>query len=113
MRRLEYVTIASYATSGEAATVRDVLQSQGILSSLAASPPAPVEPVWGIALGNVGLQVPRGDAARALEVVREHRVATLAEADAVPSGTEDACVACGAAFPAYLDRCPACGLSYG
>lgn len=62
------------------------------------------------------LQVPAADAPRALEILRAReaaaRVAAGEEALAEDEG-DAACLACGARIPEYLDRCPACGVSYG
>ncbi len=111
----DLVTVASYPTAVEAETVRGLLEGEGIRVFLVDAEIATVRPEgWAPTFG-VGLQVVRADAARALELVRrleeEARDAREAEADGEEGGTET-CLSCGAAFPEYLERCPACGLSY-
>ena len=99
----DLVTVAAYGTAREAEEARAHLAENGIRAVV-----AEVE-------GGAGLQVLRADAGPALEMLRS-REAALREASGEEALVEDeadsACIACGAAIPEYLDRCPACGWSY-
>jgi len=93
------VTVASFETAAQAEAARDSLEEGGIPADLV----------------DLGIEVPRADAARALEILRT-REAAAREAAAEEALAEDegdlACIACGARIPEYLERCPACGFSY-
>ena len=109
------VTVARFSTVIEAESARAALEAEGIPSFLADAHLVTADPFAGLALGQIRLQVPPERAAEAARIVEAHEEAMREAREAReidPEGTEDACVACGAAFPEYLDRCPACGLSY-
>jgi len=110
----EFVTVGTFATVVEAEALRGILEGEGIRALVTDANLLSVHPLLGSAVGGVGLQVHAADAERALAVVRAHQGAE--EGDAVPGEAADrsdtACLACGAEFPEYLERCPACGLSY-
>jgi hypothetical protein len=111
----EIVTIAHYETVVQADLARGILEENGIRTVLADAALATTQPFWGFATGGVSLQVLRPDAARAVEILRAHEAAVRdAGEDGKPAGDEadGGCIACGAAIPEYLDRCPACGWSY-
>ncbi len=94
------VTVAAYDEAEPAEAARAVLEEAGIAAVLA----------------GLALEVPRADAGRALEILRA-RESAAREAAAEEALLEDeadvACLACGARIPEYLERCPACGFSYG
>lgn len=93
------VTVATYATEEQAEEARLVLEEAGLR----------------VVLLDLALEVPRADAARALEILRT-REAAAREAAPDEALLEDeadvACISCGAKIPEYLERCPACGFSY-
>ena len=110
------VTVATFPTVAEAQTVRGILEEAGIRTWVQNAQLPTVEPWWQIAIGGVALAVVPEDAARAAEILRLHEEevrAARAFAEEAFDGGEDSCVACGVSFPAYLERCPGCGLSYG
>ena len=109
---VDLVTVASYPTAFEAETVRAILEERGVKAVLTDSEIVAVGALGGYAVGNVGLQVLREDAPMAVEILREHATNVESEEKGGPGAPENACISCGAEFPEYLDRCPACGLSY-
>lgn len=110
----QFVTVASFTTIVEAEAVRGVLESEGIPALVTDANLVSMNPTFGPAIGGVGLQVRAADAERALAIVREHEAEARREVveDVLVERSETACLACGAEFPEYLERCPACGLSY-
>lgn len=110
----DLVTVTSYPTVVEAETVRGLLEAEGIRAFVADGEAATVRPDgWGAV---AAIQVSREDAARASAIIREHEEEIRASREAAADGEEEGketCISCGAEFPEYLDRCPACGLSYG
>lgn len=94
------VTVAAYDSAEPAEAARALLEEAGIAAVLA----------------GFAIEVPRAEAARALEVLRA-REAAARESAADEALLEDegdlACLSCGARIPEYLERCPACGFSYG
>jgi hypothetical protein len=110
----ELVTVASYETAVQADLARGLLEGNGIKAVLSDVQMATTTP-YAYATGGVGLQVLRSDAGRAVEILRAYEAA-VREASGEEALVEDeadtACIACGAAIPEYLDRCPACGWTY-
>jgi hypothetical protein len=109
------VTIARFDTVVEAESVRGILADAGIAAHLTDTHLVTADPLSGIALGRIRLQVEPARAAEAARIVEAHErgVQEAREAREIdPEGSENACIACGAPFPEYLERCPACGLSY-
>lgn len=111
----EFVTVAGYETVVQAELAMGILEESGIRGILADAALTTVQPFWSYATGGVSLQVHREDAPRAVEILRAHEAALRerAGAEALAEDESDGgCIACGAAIPEYLDRCPACGWSY-
>lgn len=93
------VTVATYASEEQAEEALEALEDAGIRAVLL----------------DGGLEVPRADAPRALEILRTREAAARGAApdEALAEDEADvACLACGARIPEYLERCPACGFSY-
>ncbi|MCK6480634.1 MAG: DUF2007 domain-containing protein [Planctomycetaceae bacterium] len=112
---VELVTVATFPTAAEAETVRGILEAEGVPCVLADSALMSSAPFFGMAVGQVGLRVDREQSGRAAEILRrleEEAAAVHDAAEVDPEKGENACVSCGAPFPEYLERCPACGLSY-
>lgn len=111
----DLVTVANYETAVQADVARGLLLESGIRAVLVEAAPGAAQPFWRSAAGVVGLQVAGPDAARAVEILRAYEAA-VREASGEEALVEDeadtACIACGAAIPEYLDRCPACGWTY-
>lgn len=109
------VTIARYDSALEAESVVGYLAGAGIPAHLVDAHLVTSDPFSGLAIGRIRLQVAPAHAAEAMALLEEHdrEIAGAREAREIdPEGSENACVACGAPFPEYLERCPACGLSY-
>ncbi len=109
------VNIASYDTALEAEYVVGLLAGAGITAHLVDAHLATTGFLSGLPCGRIQLQVDSTHAAEAMEILEEHvrGVVEAREARVMdPEAGENACVACGAPFPEYLERCPACGLSY-
>lgn len=109
------VVVASYATAAEAELVRGILAEEGIPSSLADQHLLTVDPWVVHAVGPVTLRVERSRAAAAEAILARLAAEAAAAREAAADGEEgleDSCLSCGVPFPEYLDRCPACGLSY-
>lgn len=111
------VRIGSYETVIEAEAVRGALESEGIRSWLTDSHLNTMDPLLAIALGHIGVLVEREHGPRAAEISRRFEEDAAAAREAAADGEvddgKDRCVSCNAEFPEYLERCPACGLSYG
>lgn len=93
------VTVASYESEEQAESARELLEECGLRAVVV----------------DRGIEVPRADAARALEILRARDAAArevAAEEALVEDEADVACLACGAKIPEYLERCPACGFSY-
>lgn len=110
----DLVTVANYETAVQAELARGVLEASGIKSLLADVQVGSITG-YGYATGGVALQVLSPDAARAVEILRAYEAALRdksGEEALVEDEADTACIACGAAIPEYLDRCPACGWTY-
>jgi hypothetical protein len=116
----DLVTVANYETAVQADLAKGVLLANGIQAVLshaarADAAPGAAQPFWSPAAGGFSLQVAGPDAPRAVEILRAYE-ATVREGSGEEALVEDeadtACIACGAAIPEYLDRCPACGWTY-
>jgi hypothetical protein len=111
----DLVTVANYETAVQADLAKTLLQQNGITSVLADAETATVQPYFRFISGGVSLQVAEPDAAKAVEILRAYE-ASVRDAGGDEALVEDeadtACIACGAAIPEYLDRCPACGWTY-
>jgi hypothetical protein len=108
----DFVTVAHYETAVQADIARGALEENGIKVVLA---DVEMGSLYPNAIGGVAVQVLLPDAARAVEILRAHEAAVRESAgeEALSEDESDGgCIACGAAIPEYLDRCPACGWSY-
>ena len=110
----DLVTVATYETVIQAETSRLLLEESGIHALLVNGEISTAEPLLYAGVG-VGLQVQGPDAPRAVEILRAHEAAVRqASGDEalVEDEADTSCIACGAAIPEYLEKCPACGWSY-
>ena len=111
----EYVTIATFVSPMEAEATRLGLEAEGIPAILQDANLVQMDPLLGIAVGDVKLQVPRsrvGVASDRLEQVRQMRQERREmEAENEPAG-EDRCLACAAGISEDEDVCPKCGWSW-
>jgi hypothetical protein len=101
-------TVALADTPAEGERLRDALSAAGIAAVLEP------EVEGGSPLDGLAVRARASAAARALALLRagaEPGGSDPDEGDADGAGTA-VCLSCGASFPGYLERCPACGLGY-
>lgn len=106
----EIVTIATTSSMTEAAAWKVYLESEGIRVFLADIETIKTDWFLANALGSVKLQVPRGQAERAAQLLEEKQ-----QQKAEPSHRsehDNLCLACDAEMADDMVTCPACGWTF-
>jgi Putative prokaryotic signal transducing protein len=105
----DFVTVCTSQFASEAESVKLLLEQEGIETFIADANLVNTNWFLGPAVGYIKVQVPRSQEAAALEILREHPMATgtPGETDAPAK-----CLACGAPMAEDAERCAACGWTF-
>jgi rubrerythrin len=108
----ELVTVQTYRFAPEAEAARMHLEGEGLTVFLADKEIVNMDWLLGVAVGNVKLQVPQSQAARARALLGEMEAKRQERAEGADDEGTGVCLACGAAIPEQESKCPACGWTY-
>lgn len=108
-----FITITTFVSPLEAEASQLGLEAEGIPAMLQDANTIQMDPLLGVAIGDVKLQVPQSQAGLAidlLEQIRTKRIERSKLRDDAP--TKDRCLACDAEMPENQEACPNCGWSW-
>ena len=107
----DFVTVSTSQFAPEAESIKLLLAQEGIEAFIADANLVNTNWFLGPAVGYIKVQVPRSQEAAALEILRQHPLATGTPIEA----SEDApakCLACGAPMAEDAERCAVCGWTF-
>lgn len=109
----DLVTIASYTTAYEAHIAKACLEEAGIPVFLQDVHTVGLQWELSNVIGGVKLQVPPGDAERAIKALAQAAPAAKEDFNPFADNSEKSvCLSCGQHMPDNLDQCPKCGWTF-
>lgn len=109
-----FVTLTTFVNPLEAEATRLGLEAEGIVAMLQDANIIQMDPLLGVAVGDVKLQVPRSQVGLAIDLLEQIQAKRQVRREwrRDERTTIDRCLACDAVMPDDQNTCPNCGWSW-